>query len=320
MVLAAALSGCFSGWTAIASPCAWHGDSITGFAVSPDGRTLAVAYVGSGPYGALYVVDLRNATARLVLERPGRDLTEPAFSPDGRQLAFVETKYTGHQRRDGGTVQIEALASVGTIAVDGGVALQRVAVAGAVHDVAFSKDGQQLYVSEGGDESNPEAACDFGGGGLLAVALADGATSTLAPADGTMRDALGFVDGGDGLLWQADWPGPGRPTELQRLDLATGNVSTVLAAGTGASDFQPCVAGDGTALYTTKVGPDWQPAILMPPGAEPVAEVPGGAYAACLADGGAQLVFLQQGRLLAMPRAGGPLRMVFRLPAASPGS
>ena len=57
-------------------------------AVSPDGGSL-VAVQGSGPYTRLVSVDQETGELRVLFSRAEGSVTAPAFSPDGRRVAFV---------------------------------------------------------------------------------------------------------------------------------------------------------------------------------------------------------------------------------------
>jgi len=57
-------------------------------AVSPDGETL-VAVQGTGPYSRLVSVDARNGALRFLYARSEGNVYTPAFSPDGRRVAFT---------------------------------------------------------------------------------------------------------------------------------------------------------------------------------------------------------------------------------------
>lgn len=100
---------------------------------SPDGRTLAIA-----ARGWLWVMDTGTREARRLTRGGGMD-SRPAWSPDGRQLAFV--------RDDGGDTDIVVLdvASGGERVVVDTPALDL--------DPEFSRDGRALFYSsaEGGD-------------------------------------------------------------------------------------------------------------------------------------------------------------------------
>ena len=57
-------------------------------AVSPDGSSL-VAVQGTGPYTRLVSVDPRTGTLRVLFSRVEGNVYTPAFSPDGRRVAFT---------------------------------------------------------------------------------------------------------------------------------------------------------------------------------------------------------------------------------------
>ncbi|HYN83757.1 MAG TPA: CehA/McbA family metallohydrolase [Pyrinomonadaceae bacterium] len=102
-------------------------------APSPDGRTLAVA-----ARGWLWAVDLATREARRLTRGAGLD-SRPAWSPDGKQLAFVRD-----DGRDTSVVVLDLASGRERVAVDT-PALDL--------DPAFSRDGRALFYSsaEAGD-------------------------------------------------------------------------------------------------------------------------------------------------------------------------
>jgi hypothetical protein len=65
-----------------------HGAHLWQPAVSAGGETL-VAVQGGGPYSRLVSIDTRTGSLRLLYSRPAGNVYTPAFSPDGRKLAFT---------------------------------------------------------------------------------------------------------------------------------------------------------------------------------------------------------------------------------------
>lgn len=109
------------------------GPGATDPAPSPDGRTLAIA-----ARGWLWLMDLGSREARRLTRGSGVD-SRPAWSPDGRQIAFV--------RDDGRDTSI--------VLIDVASRRERTLVATAALDLdpAFSLDGKSLFYSsaEAGD-------------------------------------------------------------------------------------------------------------------------------------------------------------------------
>lgn len=60
-------------------------------ALSPDGQTLAFSWRGD-----IWTVPSTGGVARLLAQHPGRD-TQPSFSPNGRQIAFLSDRQPGPQ-------------------------------------------------------------------------------------------------------------------------------------------------------------------------------------------------------------------------------
>jgi TolB protein len=109
------------------------GSGPTDPAASPDGRSLAIA-----SRGWLWLLDVETAEARRLTRGAGVD-SRPAWSPDGRRIAFVRD--TG---KDTGLFEIEVASGsekklIDTPAID--------------LDPAYSRDGRTLYYSsaESGD-------------------------------------------------------------------------------------------------------------------------------------------------------------------------
>src|SRR4051812_9158028 len=92
-------------------------------APSPDGRTLAI-----GSHGWLWLLDLASGTASR-LTRGGQMDSRPAWSPDGKSLAFV--------RDDGSTLAV--------VVRDMATGTEREIERGFAMDPAFAPDGRSLY-------------------------------------------------------------------------------------------------------------------------------------------------------------------------------
>lgn len=149
-------------------------------AVSPDGLSIVFTRAGVGPEGRqeLYRLDLQGAGEPEPLPGAPAPSYDPAFSPDGRWLAFAA--------RDGAATDIYALAS-------GGGPPLRLTTQGAARAPAFSPDGKLLAflaVAPG------EAGFDLWVADLSVAE--DGATSVGAPR--RLTTGLG-LDGDSGLSW-----------------------------------------------------------------------------------------------------------------------
>lgn len=78
-------------------------NAITGVAVSPDGRTVAVG----GDNGAIQLRDASSGEVSLILRtQPGRTLTDLAFLPDGGTLASVSASGFGVAFRSDAETQL----------------------------------------------------------------------------------------------------------------------------------------------------------------------------------------------------------------------
>lgn len=76
----------------VASPALFASSrgEIHGIAVSPDGKTLAVAYM-KGKTGFIYMISMETGVAsRLTDAKAGKE-SSPAFSADGRLLWHIHT-------------------------------------------------------------------------------------------------------------------------------------------------------------------------------------------------------------------------------------
>src|SRR5262249_51399493 len=95
-------------WTPSASPTVAVTAVLTP-RTSPDGRTLVFMAAGS-----LWEQPLSGGPAKKLIDEEAYQL-EPAFSPDGRQLAFVSDKHGGRELRgfDFATRKARTLATVG---------------------------------------------------------------------------------------------------------------------------------------------------------------------------------------------------------------
>jgi Tol biopolymer transport system component len=82
---------------ALVPACLWKGeleDSITDLQFSPDGRTLVYRSVCAEPYTNLYSIAPNGRSLRR-LTKINREQDSPAWSPDGRRIAFVQARWAG---------------------------------------------------------------------------------------------------------------------------------------------------------------------------------------------------------------------------------
>lgn len=114
---------------------------------SPDGAEIVFQSVGISslrePIGPLFqfssstlhVVSVRDGTIRQLTQpdKPPGVHYSPAWSPDGRSIAFVSDRFTGD-------------AELWSVSADGG-ALRQIAGAGWYFDPTFARDGRNIYVA-----------------------------------------------------------------------------------------------------------------------------------------------------------------------------
>ena len=155
-----------SGRMAVFDP-AWTGQ-FNSFALAPDGRRVAVGVSTPGGGLDIWVKQLdRGPFTRLTFS--GRD-RRPAWSPDGREIAFVRDSASG------GDVYARA--------VDGGGTERRLAnLDRAIQEVSWSHDGRWILVrTETGAAGNGDILALSTRGDSTVVRVATSAFSELQPA------------------------------------------------------------------------------------------------------------------------------------------
>lgn len=145
---------------------------------APDGGAIVFAF---GPAGTaeprLYRFDLESQSGGPIADAPGQSY-DPAFSPDGRWLAFA-------RRHEGGT-------DVYTMPAEGGAAV-RLTASGAARAPAFSPDGTQLaYLAVAPGES---------GFDLWVVDLRRAADGSLAAGEPRRITSGQKIDADSGVAW-----------------------------------------------------------------------------------------------------------------------
>ncbi|MBL8267289.1 LpqB family beta-propeller domain-containing protein, partial [Steroidobacter sp.] len=216
--------------------------------VSPDGRTIVFELLGD-----LYTLDARGGTAQLLLGGLAFE-TQPAFSPDGRQIAFLSDR--------SGSENLWIAAADGSNPRQ----LSRDDDNTAFASPAWSADGQTLYVSRGERPNQHNTvfylwAYDVRGGGrtrlqrMLAPPECPSCPTAVLPAlsDAAGHSALGVVPSADGryLYFSSKAAGANR-WQISCHDLETGEESAVVAIPGGA--MKPVLSPDGRQLiYATRL-------------------------------------------------------------------
>ncbi|CAN5852184.1 hypothetical protein BH23GEM7_BH23GEM7_34930 [soil metagenome] len=193
-------------------------------APSPDGRTVALSH-----RGWLWLLDLATGEARRITSSGGMD-SRPAWSPDGRQLAFL--------RDDTRNISI--------VLFDLASGRERVLVAEPALDLdpAFSPDGRVLYYSSG-------AAGDLD---LWRIELASGEKTRITEQRGIELRPLPHPDGRR-LIYLSK---AGGVDEVRVRDLVEGS-ERVLLTGRILSQLRPALSPDGRTLAFNWPGEDhWE--------------------------------------------------------------
>jgi TolB protein len=191
-------------------------------AESPDGRTIAIA-----SRGWLWLLDRSTGDAKR-LTHGGRMDSRPAWSPDGRSLAFV--------RDDGNTlaVMVRDLATGAEREIERGFAL----------DPAFAADGRSLFYS----------SSTAGGLDLWRIDLASG-QKTRVTTDPGMELRSQPDRGGQQLVYLSKAPG----TDQIRLRSLADGKETVLISDPILAQMRPGLSPDGKSVaYSWPNAKGWE--------------------------------------------------------------
>ncbi len=170
-------------------------------AFSADGSQLAYTTWSDAGQGSVRVLDLASGESRTLTTQPG-NYVEPAFSPDGRKVAF---------RQMGGGYLLSPLWSLETgiyiVPVEGEVAPQRLSPAGAVPQ--FGPDGERVYFQAGADGGLALKSVNLAGEDERVHAKGSELAAMRLSPDGQW---LAFIEGYDVHL--APLPRTGKPVTL----------------------------------------------------------------------------------------------------------
>ena len=173
---------------------------------SPDGQWLAVGNsgrlnfgwlfllrpAGKGPRG-IHLVSVADGAARpLIVSKPNRVDTKPAFSPDGRRLAYVscasEVSVTGTRDCDVALVEVDV--SRGMAQPPRRLTTQR---HGYIHSLTWTRDGSTIVYDAVGQTPGHalwRVAID---GNRASERIEDAGEHAMAPALARSRDRLAFT-------------------------------------------------------------------------------------------------------------------------------
>lgn len=167
---------------------------------SPDGRYVVYVH---GPIDDLartdiMLADLENGTVKALTCTPDRENTEPCWSPDGRQIAFLSDR--------SGFYELFA------IDLESGAERQVTQAGHDLADAAWSPDGTRILCT-----INRDGALD-----LVLVDVASGKLETLRAAGGVHARPQ-WLPGGRAITFEFE--SPEQPPDLYRMDVETRQVT-----------------------------------------------------------------------------------------------
>lgn len=176
---------------------------------SPDGNSVAFAAESSQKTSSIFLLALRDLTARRVTETPllNNDWG-PAFSPDGQRLAFVRTRETGLPE------------DIMVMPAAGGES--RVLVSfhnGILGPPAWTADSQSVVFASGNEPGLLRVSVS---GGEI-TSITDAGTPTWHPAIARTGDRLAYLEGLKAVsIWQMDFSKLAAPSSQRVVVTDTG--------------------------------------------------------------------------------------------------
>ncbi len=250
-------------------------------APSPDGRAVVIA-----ARGWLWILDLQTGEARRITRGGAMD-SRPAWSPDGRTLAFVRDN-----TKDTSIVQLDVASGAEKVLVD---------TPGIDLDPAYARDARHLYYSSSVKGDFDLWRLDLSSGASTQVTADEGLELRPVPLDGSRVAFVNKAQGSDKLV------------VLDTVDRSR----RVLDEHPIASQMRPALHPDGRTLVVGMPNPDaWDLWLLDVSGGPSIRIAAGGKPLMPVFSADGQSVFFvgadadRQFRLHRVGRGGGPIEDV----------